>query len=63
MPFLWNDLDEKLTGGYIANHSCAGVCSEMLQRVVQGSSKERVIQKLVYDSLLQLLSRKSSVDA
>ena len=47
MPFPWNDLDEKLTGDYIANHSCAGVCREMLQRVVQGSSKERVVQKLV----------------
>ena len=31
MPFLWNDFEEKLTGGYIANHSSAGVCRENIE--------------------------------
>lgn len=53
MLFPWNDLVERLTGGYIANHSHVGVCREMLQHVVPVSSKEQVIQKLA-DSCLCL---------
>ena len=45
MTFPWNDLDEKLTGGCIANHSCAGVCRvdcEQSLRMVARARKARV---------------------